>query len=286
MTPANRVRHVGGRLVRVIRVDGAAAISEAVRRLAEHPYRELPVPPSAEWIEQDGVIMVMTPVPAPQIIHPVDLALEDLEATVVAMRAIGRERGKTVLGWWITPEHDAFAPCLEALGMVNEDTGGYEAIETVMALVTPPRGSAGGDVEVKHVESLDEFFGAARVAMEAFDTPTNVREELEAGLAEQFEEYRAPDNPCRDFIAVVDGRIVGAASAIAADAGVCLFGGSVLPDTRGRGVYRALLRARWDFALERGTPALTVQAGRMSKPILERLGFVQLGAARLFFDRL
>jgi hypothetical protein len=42
---------------------------------------------------------------------------------------------------------------------------------------------------------------------------------------------------------------------------------------RGRGIYRALVRARWDEAVRRGTPALVVQAGRMSKPILERLGF-------------
>jgi hypothetical protein len=42
---------------------------------------------------------------------------------------------------------------------------------------------------------------------------------------------------------------------------------------RGRGIYRALVRARWDEAERRGTPALVVQAGKMSRPILERLGF-------------
>jgi GNAT superfamily N-acetyltransferase len=183
-------------------------------------------------------------------------------------------------------EHDAYVPRLEALGLVNEGTAGYEAIENAMALVTPPFVSAGEDVEVKKVESLDEFAGAARVEMEAFQTPTHMREEIEAGLAQRFEEYQDPRNPERGFIALIDGRIVGASSAIPADGGVALFGGSVLPEARGRGVYRALLCARWDFAVERGTPALTVQAGRMSKPILERLGFVQLAAARVFFDSL
>jgi GNAT superfamily N-acetyltransferase len=122
--------------------------------------------------------------------------------------------------------------------------------------------------------------------MEAFETPASMREEIEADLAARFEEYAAPLNPARDFVALLDERIVGGASAVAAEAGVALFGGSVLPEARGRGVYRALLRARWDFAVARGTPALTVQAGRMSKPILERLGFVQLAAVRLFFDHL
>jgi GNAT superfamily N-acetyltransferase len=267
-------------------VEGAAAISEAIRRLAEHPVIELPVPPFMERIERDGVVIVVTPFPIAQIVDPVDLALEDVEAAVEAMRAIGRERGKTVLGWWIAPEHDAYAPHLEALGLVNEDTLGFEAIENAMALVTPPPTSAGEDVDVKQVESLDEFAGAARVAMEAFQMPTHMREEMEDGLAMRFEEYQDPRNPGRDFIALIDGSIVGAATAVEADAGVNLFGGSVLPEARGRGVYQALLRARWDLAMERGTPVLTVQAGRMSKPIVERLGFVQLAAIRVFVDNL
>ena len=33
-----------------------------------------------------------------------------------------------------------------------------------------------------------------------------------------------------------------------------------LPDARGRGAYRALVRARWDDAVRRGTPALVVHA--------------------------
>ena len=45
---------------------------------------------------------------------------------------------------------------------------------------------------------------------------------------------------------------------------------------RGRGAYRAVVRARWDAAVARGTPALAVGAGPMSRPILERLGFEQV----------
>lgn len=262
----------------------AAGIPDAVRRLAEHPLDELPLPPSVERIEQDGVLMVVTPFPVAQIVHPGELDLEDLEAAVESMRAIGRARGKTVLGWWIAPEHDAFAPHLEALGLVNEDTGGFEAIENAMALVTPPPVIAADGVEVRQVASFDEFAGGVRVEMEAFQMHPDMREELEAGLAKRFEEYQDPRHSECQFIALMSGRIVGVATAAPAESGVCLFGGSVLPDVRGRGVYRALLRARWDFAVARGTPALTVQAGRMSKPILERLGFVQLSAARVFFD--
>ena len=255
-------------------------ISDAVRRLALEPYRELPVPPSYEWIEQDGVVMVVTPYPSPQIVHPAGVGLDGLETAVHPMREVARARGKNVLGWWVTPEHDELAPALEQFGMVNEDTGGYESVEHSMALVTPPPEPGADGIVVKQVETFEEFAGSAHVASQAFATPPQPH----AALAERFADYTAGAE--REFIALVDGRIVGSSSAFPAASGVCLFGGSVLPDVRGRGVYRALLRARWDFAVARGTPALTVQAGRMSKPILERLGFVELGAARLFFDTL
>ena len=51
----------------------------------------------------------------------------------------------------------------------------------------------------------------------------------------------------------------------------------VLPAYRGRGIYRALVRARWDEAVRRGTPVLVTQAGAMSRPILEELGFRVVG---------
>ena len=56
-------------------------------------------------------------------------------------------------------------------------------------------------------------------------------------------------------------------------------------DARGRGAYRALVRARWDAAVERGTPALTVMAGSMSAPILDRLGFATVGEGDGLEDR-
>jgi GNAT superfamily N-acetyltransferase len=56
-----------------------------------------------------------------------------------------------------------------------------------------------------------------------------------------------------------------------------LAGGYTRPDVRGRGVYGALVRARWDAVVAAGTPALTVSAGRMSRPILEGLGFQTVG---------
>ena len=89
----------------------------------------------------------------------------------------------------------------------------------------------------------------------------------------------------RTFIALSDGSVVGCGSAVFGANAVYLSGGSTRADMRGRGVYRALVRARWDAAVERETPALTVGAGRMSQPILERLGFVTVGSIDCLLDR-
>ena len=78
------------------------------------------------------------------------------------------------------------------------------------------------------------------------------------------------------FAAWIDGRLAAAARSTLASCGVLLTGGATLPWARGRGAYRALVRARWDDAAARGTPALTVGAGPLSAPILYRLGFVKV----------
>ena len=58
-----------------------------------------------------------------------------------------------------------------------------------------------------------------------------------------------------------------------AGAGLFLSGAATHPDARGRGCYRALIRARWDEAVRLGTPALVVHAQETSRPILESVGF-------------
>jgi GNAT superfamily N-acetyltransferase len=68
--------------------------------------------------------------------------------------------------------------------------------------------------------------------------------------------------------------------------GVALMGGDVLPSARRRGVYRALVHARWEHAVARGTPLLVVQAGHMSEPVLKGLGFRAHGVLELFVDPL
>jgi GNAT superfamily N-acetyltransferase len=85
-------------------------------------------------------------------------------------------------------------------------------------------------------------------------------------------------------VALLDGEVVSAGTSAPTDHGLLLYGGATVPRARGRGAYRALLRARWDEAVERGTPALITQGGSMSRPILERLGFERVGEVHMLVD--
>lgn len=84
------------------------------------------------------------------------------------------------------------------------------------------------------------------------------------------------------FVAYLDLQPVGAGWLYYTDGSDfgSLFGGSVCEEYRGRGVYGALLAARAREARERGRRYLMIDAGPMSQPIVERLGFVPLDQSR------
>lgn len=255
-------------------------IPEAVRRQALHPFFVLPRPKSVKEFPLDGAVLTINPYPNPQMAFPTT-ADADVPALVEQTRAIAREHGKTAIAWWIAPEHDALAAAFEAAGIVNKDSPGYEAVENAMALVSPPAGGRPAGVDVRPVESFEDFRSAMVVNEKTFGMPTLPENEI----VDRYDEY-LEESSGESYVAVVDGEIVGAAYGAFGNAGLNLFGGAVLDEFRGRGIYRALTFARWDKAVERGTPALTVQAGRMSMPILEKLGFELVAAARVFVDDL
>lgn len=51
-----------------------------------------------------------------------------------------------------------------------------------------------------------------------------------------------------------------------------LYGGATLPGFQGRGIYRALVARRAQYALDRGREFVVVDASESSRPILQRLG--------------
>jgi GNAT superfamily N-acetyltransferase len=138
---------------------------------------------------------------------------------------------------------------LVAAGLEPEDE---ESVVVAEAASIPPPPE---DVELRVV--TDEFVDhAARVFGDRFELP-------EKAVA---------------VVALVDGQPVSGGRVDFEDgvefAG--LFGGSTLPEFRGRGLYRATVAKRAELARERGYRWLYVDALPTSRPILERLGFVAI----------
>lgn len=213
-----------------------------------------------------------------QLVH-IEADSFDVGKTVAAIRALARRHGKATLAWWITPADAWVIPELEAAGLVNRDVPGYEAVLHALALVTEPVRQAPDNVAVEVVTTWEQFSKFYDVIAEVFGTPP---------VADDVRRERWKTDGVRGctVVASVEGQIVGAANAGYGPSAVTLLAGAVLPEARGRGVYTAMVHARWRIAVERQTPALTITAGRMSRPICERMGFQYLEPIRVFVDEL
>jgi hypothetical protein len=193
----------------------------------------------------------------------------EVEETVAEVR--GLLPGARSVEWTVGPSSTpADLPArLRALGFGDPDPPN-EPTFAALALDREPPGVDG--IEVRRVESFEDFLVGLEIVLEAnaFREEDAARERSEA--RETYE--RRTSRPGGEWLAYVDGRPAAAAAAVASERGLYLAGGSTAPWARGRGCYRALVRARWDDAVARGTPGLVVHAQHgTSRPILERLGF-------------
>jgi GNAT superfamily N-acetyltransferase len=94
--------------------------------------------------------------------------------------------------------------------------------------------------------------------------------------ADAFEQELAGDPEGLTIYVAEAGGVVVSAGWVRFPSGTefaTLWGGSTLPEWRGRGIYRSLVHRRAQLALERGRRYLEVDASDDSRPILERLGF-------------
>lgn len=205
------------------------------------------------------------------------LRLGDVEEAVAWVRAETRRRGAGRLEWWVgwTATPPNIAERLVELGLVPDDE---EPTLTGMTCETEP--PAAPHVDVRPIETLEQYLAAVEVDWDVWGLGPDERADRAGRERARFD----ATGSVRHFAAYEDGRAIGFGRAIDLAQGVALMGGSVLPAARNRGVYRALVHARWEHAAARRTPLLVVQAGHMSAPVLTRLGFESHGTIRLFMD--
>ncbi|MCI0745714.1 MAG: GNAT family N-acetyltransferase [Verrucomicrobia subdivision 3 bacterium] len=159
---------------------------------------------------------------------------------------------------------------------------GFEAepVEAVMVLEldqAPPALDNPRSHDVRRITSLDELVDLERVQCAIWKETRWILSRVQRDMTEAPETLSV-------YVAYSDGKPVCAGwidfPPHSQFAGV--WGGSTIPEFRRRGFYCALLAARVREARERGRRFLTIDAGPMSRPIVERSGFQFLTSAQEF----
>ena len=202
----------------------------------------------------------------------------DISARLDEVRGFMRSNGVRVGHWWVC-ERSTPADLEEQLlanGLVRV-RGDYEVAGMLLGSEPP---AAHPDIETRRVRNATEYADARELVYGVFNLAAD-RRSTRAELEAEFVDIGV-DNAF--YGAWIDGELVGVGRAFFAPQGATLSGGATLERARGRGVYSALVRARWDEVVRRGGGVLVVQAGSMSEPILRRLGFERVLQLRRLED--
>jgi GNAT superfamily N-acetyltransferase len=260
------------------------SISDEIRRLAEEPeaFIEDP-PPPARVIRTPRYVLGLSPSTEQSSVSALRTTEAELDGIIAEVRGLLREAGYSRNVWAVGPSSRpaGLEAALVARGFFPPKAPPYEPEMIAMALVEPPPAPPPG-IEARLVRDYDEYLASMRIAVTMMGEEGS---EDRGWLAAAPGLWAQEDGVAHyTHVAFIDGKMVGFAWVVPTPAGVMLGGSSVLPPWRGRGAYRALVAARWATAVRLGTPALAIQAGAMSRPVLERCGFQTLGRIAVLED--
>ncbi len=205
---------------------------------------------------------------------------DGVEPMLERVRGLLAERGREGAEWELGDgtEPPDLVERLLALGLERDED---EPLAVGLVLHGVPDWPSPEGIAVSQVDSARALGDARALQHRAFgaEPPAADPEQLARDFAREGIDGST-------FVASLGGEPVAAAYAAYTPWGVLLFGGATLEHARGRGAYRALVAARAREAERRGTPVLVTHAGRLSLPILERLGFERVACIQRLVDRL
>jgi hypothetical protein len=247
-----------------------------LREIAEYPNSFGPVPAGGERIQTDRFTLCMGVGSTWNTVQRHRFRAEDVDDVRAEVHALLRARGRGSTQWEVgsAAEPANLVDLLLERGVVRD----RDPYAVALVLSTEPRPGP-SDAVARRVETFAEYVAACEVQFEAFETTGDALAEARAVLAETW-----ADRAHLMHAVWMDGAIVCTGTADTVSEGLLLYGGATAPAARGRGAYRALIRARWDEAVALGTPALITQGGSMSRPILERAGFEAIGHVHMLLD--
>jgi hypothetical protein len=247
-----------------------------LREAAEYPNSFVTLGPDEERIETGRYTLCMSSGKRWNTVQRQRFAPEELDEVLAEVRALLTERERPSTQWEIgsRAEPEGLVGLLLDRGLVRDS----DPVAIALALRTEPPAPP-AHLVARRVATEEEYVAASEVQAVAFGTPA---EELPEKRAIARDRWRRSAGTMHGVW--LDGELVSAGNCSRTPYGLALFGGATLERARGHGAYRALIHARWQEAAVQGDPALITQAGAMSRPILERLGFEPVGRIDILLD--
>ena len=155
-----------------------------------------------------------------------------------------------------------------------------ERTESVMAASTKL------NISVPHLPDIS----IKEISEESFDDIGLIKEKVDKRdfsslVASIKREKRAQPNLLRVFVAYNGGQPVSCAWLRMDKYLGWMLAGSTVEEFRGRGIYQHLTKIRIELARQQGLKFVATDAGTMSEPILEKIGFQKVAkVTRFYFD--
>lgn len=245
---------------------------QEILRLYDLEMRQDPPAGRAQVHRRPGLTLLTTPPPSPFAgwVLYTHLDKSEVDASIEAVIDFFRTRGGEFE--WKVYDHDTPSDIrdrLHAHGFVSEE---LESLLVLDLETAPPEFFQPPSIDVQRVFDRRQLADIGRVQAEVWGEPFDDLEEmLETELRE------SPDS-LSVYAVYVDGHPASNAwiRYYPERSFAELYGGSTVERFRSRGIYRALVAARVQEARRRGVRFLAVDTSAMSRPILEKLGFVFL----------
>lgn len=223
------------------------------------------------WFENPLQLLLVHP-RGRDVVAVLDEALRRVKAELVD----GPDQAELV-AWVRLDAPDGLEGALAARGGVVDETLDVLA----RPLAARPDLAVPDTVDLRWADDIDTFVDSVHLNADVFGGTRPERSSLERLFADEQDKLRSGGGGA--VVAYVDGAPVGTGGVTVAGPDGRLWGGGVLPAARGRGVYRALLAARLDYAAAHGCE-LAIVKGRVetSGPILRRAGFAPYGQERSY----
>ena len=247
-----------------------------VSELVEDLMAYIPLPPSGSrvWLPDACVNYQPGGIQAFANVSAVRADVESLERVSRDAARLFADHGRLDFLWFLGPSTtpvDAVGP-LTSLGATT--------LGDCAAMVLDHEPPPVPEVDIREVRTAEQLLTYRRIGSAtevAGDAAGDHDAQLRASNDTAWHDYTSYAGRRLNFLAYLDGEPASAAGLLLTDHGVAvLSGAATLPSARGRGLYRALVHARWIAAKTLDAGPLAVQASPMSSPVLARIGFTRV----------